>query len=109
MHTRGVPALLIGEEHDDVGSIGNSHGIMVRVMAVRIYSTPTCTFCDQLKSYLRTRSVKFVDYDVSRDDRKAGEMLNKSRQTAVPVLAFHGTIVVGFDKPKVDRLIAKYR
>ena len=28
-------------------------------------------------------------------------MLHKSRQTAVPVLDFHGTIVVGFDKPKV--------
>ena len=82
---------------------------MMLVMAVRIYSTPTCTFCDQLKSYLRARSVKFVDYDVSRDERKAGEMLHKSRQTAVPVLDFHGTILVGFDKPKVDRLIARYR
>ena len=82
---------------------------MVKVMAGRIYSTPTCSFCDQLKSYLRERSVKFVDYDVSRDERKAGEMLHKSRQTAVPVLDFHGTVVVGFDKPKVDRLIARYR
>ena len=78
-------------------------------MAVRIYSTPTCTFCHQLKDYLCDRHVKFVDYDVSRDQRKAGEMLHKSRQTGVPVLDFHGTIVVGFDKPKVDRLIAKHR
>jgi glutaredoxin len=62
-----------------------------------------------LKDYLRERQVKFVDYDVSRDDRKAGEMLQKSRQTGVPVLDFNGTIIVGFDKPKVDRLIAKYQ
>jgi len=78
-------------------------------MAVRIYSTPTCTFCYQLKDYLRERQVKFVDYDVSRDDGKADEMLAKSRQTGVPVLDFNGTIIVGFDKPKVDRLIAKYK
>lgn len=77
-------------------------------MAVRIYSTPTCTFCDQLKSYLRERRVKYFDYDVSRDERKAGEMLQKSRQTSVPVLDFHGTIIVGFDKGRIDRLIARH-
>ena len=78
-------------------------------MAIRIYSTPSCTFCHHLKDYLRERQVKFVDYDVSRDDRKADEMLHKSRQTGVPVMDFNGTIVVGFDKPKVDRLITRSR
>lgn len=78
-------------------------------MAVSIYSTPTCTYCRQLKDYLRERGVKFVDYDVSRDDRKAGEMLHKSRQTGVPVLDFNGTVIVGFDKQRIDRLIAQSR
>ena len=78
-------------------------------MAVSIYSTPTCTYCYRLKDYLRERGVKFVDYDVSRDERKAGEMLNKSRQTSVPVLDFNGTVVVGFDKSRIDRLIAQSR
>ena len=77
-------------------------------MAVRIYSTPSCTFCTQLKNYLRDRQVKFTEYDVSRDERKAGEMLAKSRQTGVPVLDFHGNVIVGFDKGRIDRLIAKY-
>jgi hypothetical protein len=50
-----------------------------------------------------------VDYDVSRDERKAGEMLHKSRQTGVPVLDFNGTVIVGFDKQRIDRLIAQSR
>ena len=78
-------------------------------MAVSVYSTPTCTYCRQLKDYLRERGVKFVDYDVSRDERKAGEMLHKSRQTGVPVLDFNGTVIVGFDKQRIDRLIAQSR
>ena len=78
-------------------------------MAVRIYSTPSCAFCHQIKDYLRERQVRFVDYDVSHDERKADEMLRKSHQTSVPVMDFNGTIVVGFDKPKVDRLIARSR
>jgi glutaredoxin 3 len=78
-------------------------------MAVSVYSTPTCSYCRQLKDYLRDRGVKFVDYDVSRDERKAGEMLHKSRQTGVPVLDFNGTVIVGFDKQRIDRLIAQSR
>ena len=78
-------------------------------MAVRVYSTPSCIHCKRLKEYLTERKVKYVDYDVSRDDRKAAEMAHKSRQQGVPVLDFHGTVVVGFDRDRVDRLIARNR
>jgi glutaredoxin 3 len=76
-------------------------------MAVSVYSTPSCAYCRQLKDYLHERGVRFVDYDVSRDERKAGEMVHKSRQTGVPVLDFNGTVIVGFDKQRIDRLIAQ--
>ena len=74
-------------------------------MAVSVYSTPTCTYCTQIKQYFRDRQVKFVDYDVSRDQRKGEEMVHKSRQTGVPVVDFNGTIIVGFDRNRLDRLI----
>ncbi len=76
-------------------------------MAVSVYSTPTCVYCSKVKDYLRERQVKFVDYDVSRDQRKAEEMIHKSRQMGVPVIDFNGTVVVGFDKNRLDQLIAK--
>ena len=76
-------------------------------MAVRVFSTPSCTYCTQVKSYLRERGVKFVEYDVSRDQRKAEEMALKSRQHGVPVIDFNGTILVGYDKQRLDRLIAR--
>ena len=76
-------------------------------MAVSVYSTPTCTFCKQVKDYLRERHVKFTDYDISRDQRKGEEMVHKSRQTGVPVIDFNGSIIVGFDRNRLDRLIAQ--
>jgi len=76
-------------------------------MAVSVYSTPSCAYCRQVKNYLRERGVKFRDYDISRDERKAGEMMHKSRQTGVPVIDFNGTIIVGFDRQRIDRLIAR--
>jgi glutaredoxin-like YruB-family protein len=78
-------------------------------MAVRVFSTPTCSFCTQLKQYLRERHVQFTDYDVSKDERKAAEMVHRSSQTGVPVLDFNGSIIVGFDKQSIDRLIDRSR
>jgi glutaredoxin-like YruB-family protein len=78
-------------------------------MAVSIYSTPTCVYCRMAKDYLRERGVRFVDYNVAADTRKGEEMVHKSRQTGVPVIDFNGTILVGFDRERIDRLIAKSR
>ena len=78
-------------------------------MAVSVYSTPTCVYCKRLKDYLRERQVRFVDYDVSRDDRRAEEMAHKSRQMGVPVVDFNGTVIVGFDRNRLDQLIARTR
>ena len=75
-------------------------------MAVRMYTTPNCSYCHQLKRYLRDRQVKFVEYDISRDERKAAEVAARSRQNGVPVLDYNGTVVIGFDRERIDRLIA---
>lgn len=78
-------------------------------MAVSVYSTPTCVYCRMAKDYLRERGVKFVDYNVASDARKGEEMVHKSRQAGVPVIDFNGTIVVGFDRSRLDQLIARSR
>jgi glutaredoxin len=54
------------------------------------------------KNYLNSRGVKFTDYDVSIDQRRGEEMVKKSGQMGVPVIDINGTIIVGFDKNKID-------
>jgi glutaredoxin-like YruB-family protein len=72
---------------------------------VIVFSTPTCTFCRQAKSYLRQQGVRFRDVDVSRDPAAARDMQRRSGQQGVPVIDIGGKIVVGFDRPKVDKLL----
>ncbi len=72
---------------------------------VIIFTTPTCTFCRRAKNYLRQRGVPFKDVDVSRDPAAARDMVRRSGQQGVPVLDIGGKIVVGFDRPKIDRLL----
>lgn len=73
-------------------------------MAVSLYTTPTCSYCKMVKDYLRERGVKFREYNIASDQRKAEEMMHKSRQAGVPVLDYNGKIIVGFDKARLDRL-----
>jgi len=37
--------------------------------------------------------------------KKAEEMVRKSRQMGVPVIDFNGSIIIGFDRHKLDSLI----
>jgi len=72
---------------------------------VIIFTTPSCSFCRSAKKYLRQQGVPFKGVDVSRDSAAARDMVRRSRQQGVPVLDIGGKIIVGFDRPKIDRLL----
>lgn len=76
-------------------------------MSVTLYTAPTCGFCHQLKSYLNQRGVAHTEYDVSRDRNAAMEMVRISGQQGVPVLMVDGQVVVGFDRRRIDQLLAQ--
>jgi glutaredoxin 3 len=76
-------------------------------MSVVLYTTPTCGYCHQLKAYLRQRGVPFTEHDVSRDPRAAAEMVRLSGQQGVPVTSIDGQVVVGFNRPAIDQLLAR--
>jgi len=72
---------------------------------VTVYSTPTCSWCTTLKTYLRKNGIRFTDIDVSRDESSAQEMVRRSGQQGVPQTIINGEVVVGFDKSKINRLL----
>jgi len=74
---------------------------------ITIYSTPTCGFCRMAKEYFKSLNLTFTEFDVASDQAKAQEMFAKSGQWGVPVIDINGKIVIGFDKPLVDRYLGK--
>ncbi len=74
-------------------------------MKVTIYSTPTCPYCEMTKDFLREHNVPFEDFNVAADQLKAQEMVEKSGQFGVPVIDIDGQIVIGFDKPRLAKLL----
>ena len=73
---------------------------------VIVYSTPWCHFCHQAKEYFTSKNVEFTDIDVSQDPLRADEMVKKSGQMGVPVIEIDGKLIVGFDKAKIDEMLA---
>lgn len=73
---------------------------------ILIYSTPTCPFCVKVKEYLKEKNQVFEDFDVSINQDKAKEMIEKSGQMGVPVVIINDKdVIVGFDKEKIDKIL----
>ncbi len=72
---------------------------------VLVFTTPTCSWCQRLKAYLRERHVQFREIDVSRDATAARDLVRRTGQMGVPVIEIDGRPIVGFDKPQIDRLL----
>jgi len=75
------------------------------VKQVTVYTTPTCSWCGTLKSYLNKNKIRYSEIDVSKDDSAAQEMVRRSGQQGVPQTLISGEMVVGFDKAKINRLL----
>ncbi|NOZ83303.1 MAG: NrdH-redoxin [Epsilonproteobacteria bacterium] len=73
---------------------------------VVLFSTQTCSWCRKAEQYLKEKNVKFKKVDVSRDQNAANDMVRISGQSGVPVILIGSRPVVGFDRVKIDRLLA---
>ncbi|MHB8061231.1 MAG: glutaredoxin domain-containing protein [Ruminiclostridium sp.] len=76
-------------------------------MGIKIYTTPTCKWCNLLREHLDSKNISYEDVNVSKDRFSALEMIRKSGQSAVPVIEIDCNIIVGFDKEHIDMLLTK--
>lgn len=74
--------------------------------SITVYSAPWCAFCHAAKQYFDKLGVKYTDHDVEQDPKYAEESVKKSGQMGIPVIDINGTIIVGFDRPKIDAALA---
>ena len=78
-------------------------------MKVTVYTTPTCPYCHQVKDFLAQRGMRFIERDVSADGAAAAEMIQRTGQRGVPVTTIDDQVVVGFDRARLEHLLASQR
>ena len=72
---------------------------------IKVYTTNTFPWCTKVKNYLKSNNVNYEEINVGLNRAAAMEMVNKSGQMGVPVIDINGSIVVGFDKIRIDSLL----
>jgi len=79
-------------------------------MQIKVYSTPTCHFCHMVKDFLDKNNVLYENIDVSIDETKAKEMVDKTGQMGVPVIIITKDdggeeIIIGFQESKLRNIL----
>jgi len=71
---------------------------------IKLYTTPTCTYCVLLKKYLDEKNVEYEEVDVSEDEEAQKRMVEKSGQMGVPVVETEEEkFIVGFNKEEINK------
>ncbi len=83
----------------------STHDTTKRQQKVLVFTTPTCPWCVRVKRYLTEQKITFREVDVSRDQAAAKDLVRRTGQMGVPVVEIDGRPVIGFDKPRIDRML----
>lgn len=75
------------------------------VKRVTVYTTPTCTWCNTIKTYFKEKNINYTEVNVAANPARAEEMVKKSGQQGVPQTDINGQIVIGFDKNRINELL----
>lgn len=74
-------------------------------MEATIYTTDSCTYCKQAKSFFDENNVSYNEFNVGKDLEKRQEMIDKSGQMGVPVITVGDEVIIGFNKQKLQQLL----
>ena len=74
---------------------------------VILFSTSTCSWCRRAKRYFKEQRVPFREINIERDPDAARDIVRKTGQTGVPVIKIGGAWIVGFDKDRIDKELAR--
>ena len=61
-------------------------------------------FCRRVKEFLSQQNIDFIDRDITADDAALAELERLGYMTT-PVTLIDGEAVVGFDRPKLEKLL----
>jgi glutaredoxin 3 len=84
------------------------------MVKIEIYTTPFCGYCARAKGLLDSKGAAYEEMDVMMDEKKRGEMRERSKRSTVPQIFINGQHIGGSDElaaleqaGKLDPLLAQ--
>lgn len=77
---------------------------------VIVYKTAWCGVCKKVESYLKKKGVPYTAKDIEKDRAAAAELQAKAaaqkvKTGSVPVIDVKGTLIVGFDRARLEKML----
>jgi glutaredoxin-like YruB-family protein len=76
--------------------------------AVTVFTTSTCPWCVRAKEFLKQKGVPYRERNIEFDPLAARELSQRTGQMGVPVITAGDEVIVGFDRPRLERLAARF-
>ena len=75
-----------------------------------MYATSWCPVCTKARKFLKQQGIRYTEKDIEKDPSAAAELQAKARKAGVqpggvPVFDVGGTLVPGFDEPRLRSLL----
>jgi len=74
-------------------------------MDIKIYTTPTCSYCVQAKQFLAQRKAPYKELNVMEDKDALDEMVQLTGARSVPVIVCGKEVLVGFSRSRLEQII----
>lgn len=71
---------------------------------IRVFTTPTCSYCHKVKAWLREQGCEFQELDITKDVQALREWRALSGGIGVPVTAYGKDLIIGFDPNRLSQL-----
>ena len=80
---------------------------------IKVYTTPTCPYCENVKKFLQDKKISFQEIDISHDPKAAEEVVADSGQMGVPVVLIENDkgenrTIVGYDEEALEDAIKNH-
>jgi glutaredoxin len=59
------------------------------------------------KDFFKGKGLEYQDINVADDQNAFQEMIKKSGQMGVPVIDIDDNIIIGFNRPEIEKLLTK--
>lgn len=80
--------------------------LQAKEKTVVLYSTSWCTYCKQVREYLKSEGVAFTEYDIESSD-EAKRKFQAAKGQGVPLIFVGQTRLDGFDRANLHAALVK--
>jgi len=71
----------------------------------KIYTTPRCHNCHEIKAYLKEKNVEFEEIDLASNDEARDMIIEKTGHLGAPIVQIGDQFIFGYDPKKMDSLL----